>query len=103
MMSYCWAQQLIVKRVFSALVQRGYRMWIDIEQMKGSTVDSMALAVENAAMVLIGVSRGYKESANCRLEANYALQREVPTIPLMLVNPSEYQPDGWLGELVLRC
>ena len=30
----------------------------------------MSEAIEGAAVVLYGVSRLYKESANCRLEAN---------------------------------
>eukprot|EP01050_Picozoa_sp_SAG11_P006206 SAG11_NODE_473_length_9186_cov_2.540332_4_plen_644_part_00 len=46
MVSYCWAQQPVVKRIHAALVGRGYIVWIDVEQMKGSTVDAMALAVE---------------------------------------------------------
>ena len=58
----------------------------------------MALAVENAEVVLIGVSRQYKESTNCRLEAQYAMQREVPTIPLLLEDG--YRADGWLGMLI---
>jgi hypothetical protein len=40
-----------------------------VEEMKGSTVDAMSLAMEDAEVVLIGVSRAYKESTNCRLEA----------------------------------
>ena len=35
----------------------------------------MSDAVEGAEVVLYGVSKGYKESANCRLEANYAHQQ----------------------------
>jgi hypothetical protein len=54
--------------------------------------------VEDAEVVLIGVSRAYKESTNCRLEAQYAMQREVDTVPLMLVDG--YQADGWLGMLI---
>ena len=46
------------------------------EQMKGSIMDAMSDAVEGAEVVLYGISRGYKESANCRLEANYAMQQE---------------------------
>ena len=98
MISYCWDQQAVIKRVHAALVKRGYNIWIDIEQMKGSTVDSMAAAVEGAVVMLIGVSRQYKESTNCRLEAQYAMQREVQTIPLMLAE--KYQADGWLGMLI---
>ena len=38
-------------------------------------MDAMSDAVKGAEVVLYGVSRGYKESANCRLEANYAHQQ----------------------------
>jgi hypothetical protein len=34
-------------------------------------MDSMSEAVEEASVMLIGVSLQYKESANCRLECNY--------------------------------
>ena len=40
----------------------------------------MAAAIENAAVVLVCVSKAYKESPNCRLEANYAMQRRTPTV-----------------------
>ena len=36
------------------------------------TTDAMSEAVENAAVILYGVSLAYKESTNCRLEANCA-------------------------------
>ena len=38
--------------------------------MKGNTMDAMSLAVDGAVCMLYGVSLAYKESANCRLEAN---------------------------------
>ena len=42
-------------------------------------------AIEGAAVMLYGVSLAYKESSNCRLEANYAHQQELDMIPLMMV------------------
>ena len=39
MLSYCWAQQDIVKRIRYALGDNGYNIWIDIEAMQGSTVE----------------------------------------------------------------
>ena len=45
--------------------------------MKGSTVDAMSDAVDNAAVMLSCLSLAYKESANCRLEAQYGHQQEV--------------------------
>eukprot|EP01052_Picozoa_sp_SAG31_P044090 SAG31_NODE_7566_length_1652_cov_1.643915_1_plen_305_part_00 len=55
----------------------------------------MSEAVDNAALMLICVSLAYKESANCRLEANYGHQQEVEMIPLMMEHG--YRPTGWLG------
>jgi len=58
----------------------------------------MALAVEGSEVVLVGVSRAYKESSNCRMEAQYALQKKKPIVPLMLTHG--YEADGWLGLLL---
>ena len=44
----------------------GYKIWIDKDQMEGSTLEAMASAVENAWVVLICVSAHYKESSDCR-------------------------------------
>ena len=44
----------------------GYRVWLDVDQMGGSTLEAMAGAVEEAAVVLIGLSEKYKMSPNCR-------------------------------------
>ena len=41
-------------------------------------------AIEGADVMLYGVSLAYKESSNCRLEANYAYQQELDMIPLMM-------------------
>jgi hypothetical protein len=54
--------------------------------------------VEKAAVMLVGVSVGYKESTNCRLEAQYGMSRQKAMIPLLLERG--YQPDGWLGMLM---
>ena len=46
----------------------------------------MSEAIEGADVMLIGVSEAYKESANCRLEAQYAMQVELAMIPLKMEN-----------------
>ena len=58
----------------------------------------MALAGGGGAAVMIGVSSADKGSANCRMEAQYALQKKKPLVPLMLVEG--YEADGWLGLLL---
>ena len=98
MLSYNWDYQGVVKRINSSLQGRGYNVWIDIEKMQGSTVEAMADAVEGATVMCYAVSRGYKESANCRLEAQYAYQRQKEMVPLMV--EEGYSADGWLGMLL---
>ena len=70
-------------------------MWFDLERMKGSVMDAMSEAIEGAEVMLYGVSEPYKESANCRLEANYAHQQDLDMIPLMM--QEGYKANGWLG------
>ena len=98
MLSYNWDHQSVVKRVNASLQARGYAVWIDIEKMQGSTVEVMSAAVEDAAVMCYGISQAYKESANCRLEAQYAYQQQKEMIPLML--EEGYSANGWLGMLL---
>ena len=55
----------------------------------------MSDAIDNAEVMLYAVSEAYKESGNCRLEANYAHQQDVDMIPLMV--QEGYKAKGWLG------
>ncbi len=100
MISYNWKHKDTVKIIHSHLVKRGYKVWIDMEQMSGNVADRMAEAVENSAAVLICVSSKYKESANCRQEAEYALECKKPMIILMM--EKDYKANGWLGLLIGR-
>lgn len=98
MISYQWDAQEVLVEVKNKLQSSGYRVWMDLEQMGGSTLEAMAKAVENAAVVLVCVSQRYKESPNCRSEAEYAYQLRKDIIPLMMQR--NYTADGWLGMLV---
>ena len=40
----------------------GYQTWMDVDRMSGSTLEAMAKAVEGSAVVLMCVSKKYKES-----------------------------------------
>ena len=98
MISYQWDSQEVLFEVKNRLQASGYRVWMDLEQMGGSTLEAMAKAVENSSVVLICVSERYKESPNCRSEAEYAYQLRKDIIPLMMQR--KYRGDGWLGMLV---
>jgi len=62
--------------------------------MSGSITEAMAIAVENASVVLVCMTKKYKESPNCRSEAEYTMALKKQFIPLIL---EDYKPDGWLG------
>ena len=98
MISYQWDSQDVLIEVKNRLQASGYRVWMDLEQMGGSTLEAMAKAVENASVVLVCVSQRYKESPNCRSEAEYAYHLRKDIIPLMMQR--NYKADGWLGMLV---
>lgn len=64
----------------ASLRRQGFDVWRDedgsllMDGISGATEDVMAEAVERSCVVVICVSKEYKESANCRLEAKYAQQ-----------------------------
>ncbi|MGH0132218.1 UNVERIFIED_CONTAM: hypothetical protein FKN15_021639, partial [Acipenser sinensis] len=76
----------------------GIKVWMDVEHMAGSTLQAMAEAVEKAYVVVICISPKYKESPNCRTEAEYSFQLRKEMIPLMMQR--NYKPDGWLGAVL---
>ncbi|PFX17112.1 uncharacterized protein LOC111341315 [Stylophora pistillata] len=98
MISYQWDVQKLVIQIKNKLQSDGFKVWMDIDEMGGSTLESMARAVENASVVLVCVSQKYKESPNCRSEAEYTYQLHKDIIPLMM--DGKYRPDGWLGFIV---
>ncbi|XP_071476148.1 uncharacterized protein [Diadema antillarum] len=57
----------------------------------------MAKAVQQSAVVLVGMTRKYKESQHCRTEATYAYTLNKDIIPLKLQDG--FSPDDWLGAL----
>ncbi|XP_063436299.1 uncharacterized protein LOC134717735 [Mytilus trossulus] len=78
--------------------EKGIQIWIDKEKMRGSTLEAIGHAVENAALVLICMSESYKRSPNCRLEAENTFRCGKQYIPLIV--QKHYKPDSWLGVLL---
>eukprot|EP00057_Strongylocentrotus_purpuratus_P003753 XP_003727285.1 PREDICTED: uncharacterized protein LOC100890026 [Strongylocentrotus purpuratus] len=95
MISYQWGSQPVVLTIRDALKAAGYQVWLDVDHMHGSTLQAMAEAVEKSYVVLMCISEGYKESPNCRTEAEYTFKLGKCIIPVMM--EEYYQPDGWLG------
>ncbi|XP_071108142.1 uncharacterized protein [Haliotis cracherodii] len=95
MISYQWADQKKLLQVKEMLRAQGFSVWMDVDNMGGSTLQAMAEAVQNSAVVLVCMSERYKESQNCRSEAEYAFSLQKTIVPLLMQRA--YKPDGWLG------
>ncbi|CAF0872252.1 unnamed protein product [Rotaria sordida] len=98
MISYSHSDRQLCYQIHERLVQDGFSVWIDRDNMHGATMIAMAEAIENSEFVLICMSDTYKQSVYCQSEAHYAFERRCHLIPLIM-KPC-YKPDGWLGIMV---
>ena len=76
----------------------GYKVWIDVEGIYGSSLEAMANAIETSCCVLVCITEKYKESIFFRLETEYLIQQKMSFIPLLM--QKGYKPDGWLEIIV---
>jgi hypothetical protein len=95
MLSYEWRTQQQVLRLRDILMEQGFTVWMDVDRMMGSTLEAMAIAIEQSDAIIMCVTHRYKESQACRTEAEYAYSRKKKLIPVMM--EKSYAPDGWLG------
>ncbi|CAF1061755.1 unnamed protein product [Adineta ricciae] len=98
MISYSHSDKQLCHSIHERLSRDGFRVWIDRDQMHGSTMMAMAEAIENSDIILICMSDAYKQSVYCQSEAHYAFEKQRYLIPLVV--KLRYKPDGWLGIIV---
>ncbi|KAL3855571.1 hypothetical protein ACJMK2_014909, partial [Sinanodonta woodiana] len=98
MISYDWRHKQDVIRIRDTLISQGYSVWMNIENMDGSSLQSMVEAVEKSHVVLICMSQKYQESASCRAEAEYAFEEKKEVVALLM--EQDYKPNGWLALIV---
>jgi len=98
MISYSWAQKDRMRELGYYLKKLGLKIWLDIEQMEGSILEKMSEAIEEAEVVIIGLSSNYKESQACRTEAEYAYRLKKKVI--FVLAEDGFLPKGWLGAML---
>ena len=96
MISYNSASRELCLNIKQRLESFGYKVWIDVVNMHGSSIDAMAQAVENSMCVLMCVTEKYRQSNPCQGEAKYAYQLNKKIIPLVM-QKGYGQVKGWLG------
>jgi hypothetical protein len=98
MISYSHKEKVMCQQLYEHLTKKGYRVWIDFDQMHGNVMDAMADAIEHSETIIICMSEQYRRSNFCRAEAQYAFQRQRKIVPVLL--QKHYKPDGWLLFLI---
>lgn len=93
MISYNRESRGLCLQIKKELENDGHSVWIDVEDIHGSSLESMANAIEGSKCVLMCMTENYKQSTFCRAEAEYAFQLNKPIIPLIM--QKDYKPDGW--------
>ncbi|CAF0986031.1 unnamed protein product [Adineta steineri] len=98
MISYSHDDKQLCHKIADQLLNDGFTVWIDRNNMTGLTPAAIADGIENSEIIILGMTYSYKISPWCQREGNYAFQRQTKIIPLKL--PPAYHADGWLGLLL---
>ena len=67
MISYNRSVTAMCLKIRDRLKSLGYSVWLDVDNINGGVLESMAAAVENSSIVLICMNEQYKQSYYCRL------------------------------------
>ncbi|CAF0943736.1 unnamed protein product [Rotaria sordida] len=95
MISYNHSTKALCSKIARELKNLNYLVWIDQDNISGDILTSMASAVENSYVVLMAINEQYYQSRYCRLEAEYSVERNKASIPMLM--QSGYKAAGWLG------
>ena len=97
MISYNTGSRTLCLKIKENLEAFGLKVWIDVDEIHGSSLEAMAKAVEESSCVLMCVTEKYRQSVNCQAEAQYAFKLNKHIIPIIMQNGYE-SVQGWLGK-----
>ncbi|CAF4129968.1 unnamed protein product, partial [Rotaria sordida] len=95
MISYNQSSRETCQKIYDRLVERNYKVWMDLTNMVDDILVSMAQAVENSYIILICINQQYYTSHYCRLEAEYAAENRIKFIPCLM--EKSFRAESWLG------
>ncbi|CAF1284482.1 unnamed protein product [Rotaria sordida] len=95
MISYNQSSRETCQKIYDRLVERNYKVWMDLTNMVDDILVSMAQAVENSYIILICINQQYYTSDYCRLEAEYAAENRIKFIPCLM--EKSFRAESWLG------
>jgi male-specific lethal 1 len=95
MISYASQTLNNVQVIREALQTLGFKVWIDLQDMREHIYEDMAYGVENSSHVIACVSEFYQNSLCSQKELSYAMRIKKPVIPIIV--QEGYDPRGWVG------
>ncbi|CAF1215663.1 unnamed protein product [Rotaria sp. Silwood1] len=98
MISYSHEDKSICTQLYHELIQKDFKVLIDLNDKHHNIMDAMVQAVKQSFTIIVCISKHYKQSNYCRAEAQYAFGRQLKIIPILIDN--SYKPDGWLSYLI---
>ena len=99
MISYNSASRETCLKIKAELESLNYKVWIDVNDIHGSSLQSMATAVEDAKCVIMCCTEKYRQSVNCQAEAQYAFRLNRTIIPCIM-QTGLHNVKGWLGMII---
>ena len=77
------------------LRDRGLPVWFDAEAIRGNSIEAMVLGLNDARLVIMCLSDGYRQSDFCKREAEYTVLKKKPFQPVILQEGFRMEND-WL-------
>ena len=99
MISYNTSSRDMCLKIKENLEEFGVKVWMDVDEEQGSSLDTITKSVEKSFCVLICVTEKYRQSLTCQTEAQYAFKLNKKIIPLIMQNGYE-KTQGWLGVIM---
>tara|TARA_B100000575_G_C23043848_1_gene600791 strand:- start:322 stop:1152 length:831 start_codon:yes stop_codon:yes gene_type:complete len=105
MFSYSWKQKGRVRHIYDLLEEQypNVPKWIDINQMQGNIIEAMGDAVENSFIVIIFLSKDYKNSKNCKTESELIIGKQKKYLLVLIDDEYPFleneENDNWLSRI----
>lgn len=86
------------KTIYDELTENDCEVCIDPLENHPNLVDKMSEKIEQSNIIIICMSRNYKQSNYCRAEIQHAHKKNLKVIPIII--EENYQTDGWLSHFI---